>query len=53
MAEMLRELRTAIIWAAFGLGFVFATQPIWSFLLFGPALTLDDLLSLRCFGLPA
>jgi len=52
MAEMLREFRTAMIWADFGLGLVFATRPVWSFLLFGPALTLEDLLSLRCFGLP-
>ncbi|ANK94047.1 hypothetical protein AMK01_PB00028 (plasmid) [Rhizobium sp. N6212] len=52
MSEVLRELRTAIIWAAFGLGLVFATRPVWSFLLFGPNLTLEHLLSLRCFGLP-
>ncbi|WP_200950885.1 hypothetical protein [Rhizobium sp. Root1220] len=51
MAEMLRELRTALIWAGFGLGLVFATRPVWSFLLFGFNPTLDDLLSLRCFGL--
>jgi hypothetical protein len=52
MSEVLRELRTALIWAAFGLGLVFATRPVWSFLLLGPNLTLEDLLSLRCFGLP-
>ncbi|WP_200943799.1 MULTISPECIES: hypothetical protein [unclassified Rhizobium] len=52
MAETLREARTALIWAAFGLGLVFATRPVWSFLLFGPNFTLEDLLSLRCFGLP-
>ena len=52
MSEVLRELRTAMIWAAFGLGLVLATRPVWSFLLFGPNLTLEDLLSLRCFGLP-
>ncbi|MCW1411852.1 hypothetical protein OLZ32_26895 [Rhizobium sp. 1AS11] len=52
MAEMLRELRTAAIWAAFGLGLLFATRPVWSFLLFGPSITLEDLLSLRCLGLP-
>ena len=52
MTEMLREFRTAIIWAAFGLGLVLATRPVWSFLLFGPNLDLEDLLSLRCFGLP-
>jgi hypothetical protein len=52
MAEMLREARTALIWAAFGLGLVFATRPVWSFLLFGPNLDIEDLLSLRCLGLP-
>jgi hypothetical protein len=52
MSEVLRELRTAVIWAAFGLGLVLATRPVWSSLLFGPNLTLEDLFSLRCFGLP-
>jgi hypothetical protein len=52
MSEVLRELRTGMIWGAFGLGLVLATRPVWSFLLFGPNLTLEDLLSLRCFGLP-
>lgn len=52
MAEMLRELRTAVIWSAFGLGLFFATRPVWSFLLFGPGFTFDDLLSLRCLGFP-
>jgi hypothetical protein len=52
MAEMLREVRTTMIWAAFALGLVFATRPVWSYLLFGPSLTLEDLLSLRCLGLP-
>jgi hypothetical protein len=40
------------IWAAFGLGAVLATRPVWSYLLFGFNPTLDDILSLRCFGLP-
>lgn len=52
MAEMLREVRTALIWDAFGLGLVLATRPVWSVLLFGPNLALEDLLLLRCFGLP-
>jgi hypothetical protein len=52
MAEMLREVRTAVIWAAFGLGLFFAMRPVWSILLFGPNLDLEDLLSLRCFGFP-
>jgi hypothetical protein len=51
MTDLLRELRTAAIWAAFGLGVFFATRPIWSYLLFGPDLTFDDLLFPRCFGL--
>ncbi len=51
MVEILREMRTALTWAAFGLGLVFATRPVWSFLLFSRNLTLEDLLSLRCFGL--
>ncbi len=51
MLEILREIRTAAIWTAFGLGLVFATRPVWSFLVFGPSLTLEDVLSLRCFGL--
>jgi hypothetical protein len=51
MSEALHELRTAMIWAAFCLGLVFATRPVWSLLLFGPTLTPEDLLSLRCFGL--
>ncbi|MBY3348456.1 hypothetical protein [Rhizobium laguerreae] len=52
MTDVLRELRTAVIWAAFGLGIVFATRPVWSYLVFGLDPTLDDILSLRCFGLP-
>ncbi|EJC71202.1 hypothetical protein [Rhizobium leguminosarum] len=52
MAELLRELRTAVIWVTFGLGLLFATRPVWSFLLLGPSITLEDLLSLRCLGLP-
>jgi hypothetical protein len=52
MAEMLRDVRIAMIWAAFGLGLVFATRPVWSFVLFGANFTLEDLLSLRCVGLP-
>lgn len=51
MAEMLREVRTAMIWAAFALGLVFATRPVWSYLLFGPNFDLEDLVSLRCIGL--
>jgi hypothetical protein len=52
MSEVLRELRTAMIWAAFGLGLVYATRPVWSSLLFGTNLMLEDLLLLRCLGLP-
>jgi hypothetical protein len=52
MTETRRELRTAAIWAAFCLGLLFATRPVWSFLLFGLLITLEELLSLRCLGLP-
>ncbi|EPE96618.1 hypothetical protein [Rhizobium grahamii] len=52
MAEALRELRTAAIWIAFGLGLVLGTQPVWAYFLFGASLTPDDVLSLRCFSLP-
>jgi hypothetical protein len=52
MAEVLREVRAAMIWATFGLGLLFATRPVWSYLLFGSDLPLEDLLLLRCFGLP-
>ncbi len=51
MAEIVREARTAAIWAAFGLGLVFATQPVWSYFLFGSNVTIDELLSLRCLSL--
>jgi hypothetical protein len=48
--ELALEMRTAAIWAAFGLGLLFATRPVWSYLLLGSQLTLDELVSLRCFG---
>jgi len=52
MAEVFHELRTAVIWIAFGVSLVFATRPVWSYLMFGSSVTLDDILALRCFGLP-
>jgi hypothetical protein len=53
MAELMREIQTAVIWTAFGLGLFWATQPVWSYFVFGPGLTLDEFLSLRCLGLPS
>ncbi len=40
----------ALIWCGFAVMVIFATRPVWSRLLFGYEPTLDDLLSLRCFG---
>lgn len=42
MAEMLREVRTAIIEQRLGWAFLFAPRPVGSFLLFGQTLTLKD-----------
>jgi hypothetical protein len=53
MADLWRKMRDVLIWIAFGVGIVFATRPVWASLLFGPQLTLDDILLLRCFGLPS
>jgi hypothetical protein len=53
MIDLLRELRTAAIWTAFAMGVLFATWPLWSYLAFGLDPTLDDVLTLRCFGLPS
>ncbi|WP_190233670.1 hypothetical protein [Rhizobium sp. R339] len=49
-ASLLREFRAAAIWAAFALGFLFATQPVWGSLLFGVQISAEDYLSIRCFG---
>jgi hypothetical protein len=35
-------------WAGFGLAALWATKPVWSYLIFGFNPTLDDLLSIRC-----
>jgi len=51
MDELLRELRTAVIWAAFGLALLVATQPVWSYLLFGFNLTIGEILSMSCLGI--
>lgn len=55
MVQLWRYARTphgaALIWCIFGLLAVLATKPVWSRLLFGYEPTIDDLLSLRCFGL--
>ncbi|MBW9052459.1 hypothetical protein [Rhizobium mesosinicum] len=49
-AAFTRELLTASIWAAFGLGIFVATQPVWSHLLPNTLLSIDDQLSIRCLG---
>ena len=48
---LLKELVTASIWAAFGLGVLFATRPVWSQLLFAETGALTDQLAIRCLGL--
>lgn len=42
--------RAALPWLFLAAGLILATLPAWRPLLFGNALGLDDLLSLRCFG---
>ena len=44
------RLRAALPWAALAAGLAIATYPAWRLLVFGYAPTLDDLLTLRCFG---
>jgi hypothetical protein len=41
-------LRPVLPWLVLTAGLVLATLPAWRPLIFGTALTLDDLLSLRC-----
>ncbi|CAM3344880.1 hypothetical protein [Methylobacterium mesophilicum] len=43
-------LPTLVPWAVLGAALVLATMPAWRPLVFGTALTLDDLLSLRCLS---
>jgi hypothetical protein len=43
-------LRPALPWLALLAGLILATLPAWRPLIFGTALTLDDLLNLRCRG---
>jgi hypothetical protein len=40
------------IWCGFGFGtlLIFATRPVWAPILFGYEPTIDELLSVRCFG---
>ncbi len=45
------RLRAALPWAALAAGLTAATYPAWSLVVFGYRPTLDDLLTLRCFGL--
>jgi hypothetical protein len=40
----------ALIWCGFTILVAAATKPVWSQLVFGYEPTLDDFLSLRCFG---
>ncbi|MCJ2085958.1 hypothetical protein MKK88_08110 [Methylobacterium sp. E-005] len=41
-------LRPVLPWLVLAAGLICATLPAWRPLIFGTALTLDDLLSLRC-----
>ncbi|WP_187193753.1 MULTISPECIES: hypothetical protein [unclassified Methylobacterium] len=43
-------LPTLVPWLVLGAGLVLATMPAWRPLVFGTALTLDNLLSLRCLS---
>lgn len=44
------RLRTALPWLGFGLALLLATEPVWKLPLLGYNPTLDDLLTIRCFG---
>ena len=44
------NLRSVVPWVLFGFALVLATEPAWQILLMGFSPTLDDLLSVRCFG---
>ncbi|WP_187278470.1 hypothetical protein [Methylobacterium sp. WL64] len=45
-----RARPSLVPWLVLGAGLVLATMPAWRPLVFGTALTLDDLLSLRCLS---
>jgi hypothetical protein len=40
----------ALIWLGFAVMLMLATKPVWGRLIFGYQPTLEELLSLRCFG---
>ena len=44
------RLRSGMPWIAFGLALIVATEPAWKIPLMGFSPTLDDLLSITCFG---
>ncbi|MBB3660720.1 hypothetical protein FHX15_005991 [Rhizobium sp. BK650] len=44
----MEELLTGWSWAAFGLGILVATQPVWSHFLSNNVFSRDDQLSIRC-----
>jgi hypothetical protein len=48
---MIRAIPPGIMYALFAAALILATSPAWRPWLFGVAPTLDDLLTLRCFGL--
>jgi hypothetical protein len=48
---MIRAIPPGIVYALFAAALVVATSPAWRPWLFGFNPTLEDLLSLRCFGL--
>ncbi|MGU3464634.1 hypothetical protein ACLBXO_07235 [Methylobacterium sp. C33D] len=43
-------LRPVLPWLALAAGLILATLPAWRPLVFGTALTLEDLLTLRCLS---
>jgi len=42
--------RSLLPWVVLAVALVFATEPAWRFWLLGFNPTLDDLLTMRCFG---
>jgi hypothetical protein len=51
MASLLKLGRRAAPWAVLTLALILATFPAWRLVAFGYEPTLEDLLTLRCFGL--
>ncbi|MBE7202008.1 MAG: hypothetical protein INR70_29965 [Parafilimonas terrae] len=50
MSAVGTALRPALPWLVLAAGLILATVPAWRPLLFGSALTIEDLLSLRCLS---